>query len=320
MGCDVTRAGKYSFTVFTPTYNRRHTLPAVFESLLAQTYRDFEWLIVDDGSMDGTEDLVASWKTRAWFPIRYLYQKNSGKHIAMNVAAREACGDLFLTLDSDDTCVPEALARLKHHWDAIPDAQRMRFSAVTALYVDEGGQVVGDRFPKDVLDSDSLELCYRYKVRGEKWGFQRTDVLRQFPFPSLPGVSFIPEGLIWNAIARCYKTRYINEGLRVYHSRYQGHELRLTEGPPKQSSAMGMAIWHAGILNDEIEWFWHAPLKFFKSAVHYVRFSQLAGPGAWKEQRTVRTVAARFLTWLAWPVGWLVYVLDRQRIRANDAH
>ena len=313
---------KYSFTVFTPTYNRKHTLPAVFESLLAQTYKDFEWLIVDDGSTDGTEDLVASWKTRAWFPIRYIYQENRGKHIAMNVGAREAYGELFLTLDSDDTCVPEALARLKYHWDAIPDAQRMWFSAVTALCIGEGGQVVGDRFPKDVLDSNSLELIYRYKLRGDKWGFQRTDVLRQFPFPCMPGVPFVPEGIVWNAISRRYKTRFVNEGLLIIGTSYPGHELRLTERGLKQSPesiAKGMLSWHASILNEEAEWFWHAPLKFFRSAVHYIRFSHHVELAAWREQNMVRTFTGRILILLAWPVGWLVYARDRKRARANGA-
>ena len=103
------------FTVFTPTYNRAYTLHRVYESLKAQTYRDFEWLIVDDGSNDNTRELIQKWQNESLFSIRYIYQQNSGKHIAFNRAVREAKGELFLTLDSDDACVEEALERFKYH-------------------------------------------------------------------------------------------------------------------------------------------------------------------------------------------------------------
>ena len=100
-------SARYTFTVFTPTCNRCATLPRVYASLAAQTFRDFEWLIVDDGSTDCTAALVDKWTAQADFPIRYLRQENRGKHIASNRAVREARGELFLVLDSDDACVPQ---------------------------------------------------------------------------------------------------------------------------------------------------------------------------------------------------------------------
>ena len=96
---------KYSFTVFTPTFNRARTLPLIFgcNSLCKQTYRNFEWLVVDDGSTDDTLQLIRQWKKEMGFPIRYYSQKNSGKHVARNYGvAAKARGELFFTLDSDD--------------------------------------------------------------------------------------------------------------------------------------------------------------------------------------------------------------------------
>ncbi|MDP5238381.1 glycosyltransferase family A protein [Uliginosibacterium sp. 31-16] len=93
------------FTVFTPTYNRAAVL---YDSLCAQTCRDFEWLIVDDGSTDDTRELVARWQSEAGFSIHYVWQKNGHKKTAMNRGAAEARGELFLTLDSDDACLPDA--------------------------------------------------------------------------------------------------------------------------------------------------------------------------------------------------------------------
>ena len=90
------------FTVFTPTFNRAHTLGRVYASLRAQTYTDFEWLIVDDGSTDGTEELVRGWMAEAPFPLRYLTQVHGHKKAAFNRGVREANGELFVALDSDD--------------------------------------------------------------------------------------------------------------------------------------------------------------------------------------------------------------------------
>ena len=86
---------QYTFTVFTPTFNRACTLHRVYESLSAQTYRDFEWLVVDDGSSDDTRKLIDTWERQARFPLRYIYQPNQGKHVAFNRGVREARGELF---------------------------------------------------------------------------------------------------------------------------------------------------------------------------------------------------------------------------------
>ena len=227
---------RYTFTVFTATFNRAHTLPRVYESLKAQTFCDFEWLIVDDGSRDSPKELVERWQAESAFPIRYIYQENQGKYMAFNRGVQEARGELFLNIDDDDTCVPQALERLKYHWDRIPDSQRERFSGVTVLCRDHNGRLVGDLFPRDILDSNTLELVFKYKVKGEKWGFQRTDVLKEFPHPVLAGAEFIPDGVVSFALSRRFKTRFVNEILRIYHLEDTGdHLCALT--PPHVSGA-----------------------------------------------------------------------------------
>jgi glycosyltransferase involved in cell wall biosynthesis len=297
-----------TFTVFTPTYNRAHTLSRVYTSLRAQTLGDFEWLICDDGSTDETGTLVERWRREAPFPIRYLWQAHRGKHVAFNNAVRAAQGELFLPLDSDDACLPHALARLKHHWDAIPESERARVSAVTALCVDQHGSLVGTRFPRDPTDSDSLEIRYRFGVKGEKWGFHRTDVLREFPFPILDGDPvYVPERIVWAAIARRYKTRYVNEALRIYH---------VGEGADTISRAAvrharGLALRHRLALDRELDWFSRAPVTFMRSAVHYVRFSLHERCGVRETVRRLETRGARILVVLAWPLGVATHARDR---------
>ena len=186
------------FTVFTPTFDRAHTLDRVYHSLCVQTFKEFEWVIVDDGSTDGTDDLVAGWQTENRFPISYEKQLNQGKHIAVNLGATLARGELFLIADSDDTFPPNALETFYDVWTAIPVSDRKHFTGVTGLCVYPDGEIIGDKFPADIFDSTPADCFYRYGIKGEKWGFHRTDVIRKFPFPALEGFRFFAEGIIWN--------------------------------------------------------------------------------------------------------------------------
>ena len=302
---------KYTFTVFTPTLNRKNTLSRVYNSLCLQTFEDFEWLIVDDGSVDGTREMIARWTAEAEFPIRYYWQENQGKHIAFNSGVNLAQGRLFLTLDSDDGCVPEALAKFILYWNAIPENDRDNYSAVTALCQDETGKLVGDRFPQNILDADSLELRYRYKIRGEKWGFQRTDILAKYPFPCIAGSKFVPEGIVWSAISRHYKTRFINELLRIYYrnNSTDSQEKLTTSGSPGKH-ANSLMYWHGTILTNEIGWFWHKPLHFVRSAIHYCRFTFHQKSSISAAIKKLEVPSAMLLCIMVLPASWFVYCRD----------
>lgn len=272
----------YAFTVFTATHNRAHTLPRVYAALRAQTFADFEWIIVDDGSTDGTQELVRRWQEEGHLPIRYFWQPHGHKKVAFNRGVREARGELFLNLDSDDSCLPQALERLWFYWCSIPASQRPEFSAVTCLCQDQEGRVVGDPFPAPVVDSNSLEMRHRLKVRGEKWGFHRTEVLRRFPFPEdVPG--HVPEDVVWMAIARQYRTRYVNEALRIYRTPAVGNEEQVSQGRNWRAMAPGHVLWMLSILTVEWPFFRCNPVRFLWAAASLTRFALHGGrpPGGW---------------------------------------
>ena len=309
-----TQKYKYLFTVFTPTYNRRHTIHRVYESLKAQTFRDFEWLIVDDGSTDNTYELIEQWQQENLFSIRYVYQEHSHKHIALNRGALEAKGELFVTLDSDDSCESIALERFKYHWELIPLEQRELFSGVTFLCKNPEGKIIGDLFPFNPTDSDSLEIRYRYKViKGEKWGFHRTDVLVDFPcYEEIVGIH-IPPGVLWRKIGKNYKTRFVNEALGVYYTDQQSI-LRNSKHP--RTKAIGAQINNLDVLNGYIEWFRFAPLEFLRSAIHYSRFSFHLSNHPIQQIQSVKTPIGKILALVALPLGYLVYLKDNYQHRA----
>ena len=298
----------HRFTVFTPTYNRAHTLAGVYSSLEAQTFRDFEWLIVDDGSTDGTGALVKQWQTQARFPIRYRWQGNRGKHVAFNAGVQHAKGELFLPLDSDDQCVPNALERFHHHWESIPADRRPHFSGVTALCKDQHGNLLGTPFPSAITDSNSLEIHYRFHVSGEKWGFHRSDVLREYPFPDL-GATYVPESVVWSRIARRYATRFVNDVLRIYFIGAPS----LMFGQPASRNAAGGRLQHLTVLNEQLDYLRDAPVEFFASAANYARFSFHVGAPITHQFGDIATTGGKLLWSFAAPTGWMLYRRDLRR-------
>lgn len=296
-----------AFTVFTPTYDRAHTLARVYDSLCAQTFRDFEWLLVDDGSRDGTRALVEGWAAVAEFPIRYVRQPNAGKAAATNRGVEEARGELFLIADSDDSFLPNALERFWHHWRSIPDAERHRFSGVTALCCDEVGRPIGDPFPSDPFDATWWDVHYRHALRGEKWGFHLTSVYREFPFPVQPGATHVPEEIVWRAMSRRYATRHVNEVLRVY---CRGDD-QVTRVPVR--SWTRFRWWYAQRLSEDVGWLPVAPLVLLKLTIQFARLSFLAGDSLRAQSRALAGLRLKLLWAAASPVGLALSVRDRLR-------
>ena len=216
------------FTVFIPTYNRAHLLPRALRSVEQQTLRDFDVLIVDDGSTDNTFQVVQEWISAGKFPIRYVRQSNRGKHAAYNTALEYLTGEFTVILDSDDMLAPDALALFKRAWENIPSSQRNAFAGVEGLCASlADGSIVGTKFPCSAaeggyLDSNYLELYRRFRVDGDKSNAILTKVLREHPFPLFPGEKFMPEAIVWKHIALKYKFRYFNQVVQIIEYQRDG--------------------------------------------------------------------------------------------------
>lgn len=212
-------------TIFTPTYNRAYRLPNLYESLKRQTCKDFEWLVVDDGSADNTSDLFNEWQQENDFPIRYQYQENGGKHRAINQGLKLAKGHLFFIVDSDDSLPENAIATIKRYEDKCTN----KIGGLCFRKYDIRRQYKGPSFPLNEFESNSIELSTKYNISGDKAEIFRTDILQQYPFPEYNGETFVPEALIWYRIAEKYQLycidavvynfEYLEDGLtRNFHS------------------------------------------------------------------------------------------------------
>lgn len=296
------------FTIFTATYNRADTLPRVYAGLRAQTYQNFEWLIIDDGSTDATDRLVETWRRDAGFSIRYYWQENRGKHIAHNAAIEKARGEFFVVLDSDDSVVPSALERLLALWESIPETVRDKFCGAAALCKDQHDQIVGQTLPSPVMDASILEMRFIHKRSQEFFGFYRTTILKQFPFPEIEKARFIPEGVVWSQIGQHYKIRYANEPLRIYYT--EDSTPSLMRANPL-SLAGSHSVWHQFTLNTEISWFHFSPQYFLRSATHYTRFSLHNGNGLLAQFNGLKNGLVRLLWLLMLPAGIALCFRDR---------
>jgi glycosyltransferase involved in cell wall biosynthesis len=281
------------FTVFTPTYNRAHTLHRVFDSLCAQTFRDFEWLVVDDGSTDKTPELIEKWTTTSEFPIRYFRQLHSGRHIAHNLAIREARGEMWTGIDSDDALIPHALERIRCLWLGIPESERSKFLAVVGLCRDQHGKMVSRPFPTSPFDLDAREYLFAHRrFGGEKWGAGAMDAVRRFPFPEIAGTNFIPEGVHGLQMARTGRMiRFVNEVFRIYYVNDAETGATLSGRREIANSAPGRVYYYLWLLNNEMDYFRRAPLPFIKAAAMLpvvTRYSKRPFPDVWRELKNWR--------------------------------
>lgn len=211
---------KIKLTVCTPTYNRAYILTELYNSLRNQTCKMFEWLIIDDGSSDNTEDLVMQWqKENNDFPVRYYKKENGGKCSAINYGLDSAQGELFLVIDSDDTVTADAVQKILDLEKTITDKENFCGVAFNlGLSENDTPNKIFDEKYKDAT------LLDRYtEFDGERAFAFYTDIHKNYKYPVFDGEKFMTEAVVWNRIANGgYKMRFCNDIICVYEYRDDG--------------------------------------------------------------------------------------------------
>ena len=232
-------------TVFTPTYNRKDLIDRLYQSLLRQTQKNFEWLVVDDGSADGTEKYFADLlSAENPFQIRYIKQDNGGKHRAINNGVDNALGKLFFIVDSDDYLTPDAIEKVNQWVETLDDSRK--WAGISGLKGFSKDRVVGQRHKECCFVDAKNSERRKFKLLGDKAEVYFTDVLREHPFPEIPGEKFISEEIVWNAIARDgYYLRWFNEIIYICDYLESG----LTKDNVKdKKNPIGRLLWAKGQL------------------------------------------------------------------------
>lgn len=302
-------AYQYKITVFTPTYNRAYIIETLYRSLQRQTYRDFEWLVVDDGSADNTRELFERWQQEEnSFPIRYFKQENGGKCRAINRGLELAQGELFFTVDSDDYLTEDALEKVAA-WDAeLPNRQqycgfvgnRGTTPTETPNTLFEGGYLDGT-----ALDRYTMKKGEQGIVDGERAYVFYTDVHRKYLYPEFPGEKFLTEAVTWDLMAHDgYKLRYYNDIIWVWEYKPDG----LTKAGYKvfQNNPQGTGL-------------------FFRQKAKFLKYSMKDKLLMWfgfateNRHRCTKAQIAEYIgmpRWLVAPMLWvhsLVHIIRKKR-------
>ncbi|CAO0820534.1 Glycosyltransferase [Desulfarculales bacterium] len=246
----------FAFTVLTPVYNRAHTLSRVYERLKAQTFRNFEWLVVDDSSTDSTAQLLAGWLC-FFHPLPELAQPGQAR--GFQPGGGRGPGR--------DVSHPGLRPRL-------PAPGPRTLAAPLAGHPSKNSPEVsgGQRpLPAPILDISALELRHGFCHQSELWGFTSTLVLSGFPYPEPPNARFVYKDLVWSPITARYLTRFVDERLRVYHT--EGHDRLIGSGVP-ESHLPGLMLWHQVMLNLEMPWLSRHPAYFLRSTLNYAHFAR----------------------------------------------
>ena len=296
-------------TVFTPTFNRAHVLHRVYDSLMKQTYKNFKWIIVDDGSIDNTKEVVEKFKLNCFFDIEYYYQENSGKHVAINNALKYTNSEFFLIADSDDSFEANSLEVFINAWDVIPDNEKEKTKGIICRSKNaETGEVIG-KFPSDSFFSNDLDAFFILKLNFEKWQIIRTDVMKEFPFPEPEEkLKFYPETVVWWQMAKKYNTKYISNPLRLYYHDQDNSLVKKGNNRCRESRYLWLTV-----INDVGRYFFRKPLYFIKAYIGYARDSHLANVKLKKALIEIHNVFKRILCLGLYPFGFLLSVRRKQK-------
>jgi glycosyltransferase involved in cell wall biosynthesis len=196
-------------TVVTPTYNRSLELKQLYHSLCKQTYSDFEWLVIDDGSADDTKNVVEQFVSANKIKIRYLYKENGGKHTALNVAFRVVSTELLFIVDSDDILTEDAVQCICNDWEQVKNKNLCGISYLRGYSSDK---VIGDLYPyADKSIDNFINLRFNNGINGDKAEVWVTKYLRDYRYPEYEGEKFISESVAWIHVSRNYDMLFVNK-------------------------------------------------------------------------------------------------------------
>lgn len=280
-------------TVFTPAYNRAHTLPRTYESLCRQNCKEFIWLVIDDGSTDATAELIREWQSRDnGFEIRYEYKTNGGMHTAHNKAYELIDTELNVCIDSDDCLADGAVEKILRKWSEIRDYD---YAGIVGLDADFHGNLIGKDFPADVRET-TLTDYYAAGGAGDKKLVYRTNVIKQYPpYPVFEGEKYVALAYKYRLIDQDYRLAVLNEVL--CNVEYQSDGSSNNMWRQYLNNPQGFAFWRTIQAKTATSKF-----ELRKNCIHYCASKILAG----RQGKKVEPFPYRNLVRVCMPFGWIL--------------
>ena len=288
-------------TVFTPAYNRAHTLSRTYQSLLDQDCKEFIWLIIDDGSTDGTAELVKNWQKREnGFEIRYIYKENGGMHTAHNTAYANINTELNVCIDSDDRMAEGAVRYILQKWKQV---EKLGYAGIIGLDADFDGNVIGKGFLPGVTETTLAEY-YGTGGSGDKKLVYRTDVMKQYPpYPVFEGEKYVALAYKYRLADQKYKLAVLDKVLCNVEYQTDGSSATMWKQYVKNPN--GFAFWRKICMQYPV-----SKKRLWIDCIHYVSESIIAG-----NRHFVSESPKKGLTILATPFGVLLSIYTKKKAK-----
>ncbi|MXY40115.1 MAG: glycosyltransferase family 2 protein [Rhodospirillaceae bacterium] len=307
-------------SVLTPTFNRAHVLHRAYLSLQRQKMRNFEWVVVDDGSSDDTPALLARWQAEADFPIVWCrYSNNRGKAAAVNTGSKVVSGDYVLVLDSDDSLLDHAM-EMVIYW-----CERTKIGSNPSIYrllfrsIYQSGNLVGnlgkkalDRFDNAMAIIPRDEAVYKLRMTFEFFEVLSREKFQTRKFVELTNSEYCPESVTHDKLSKRYDSIYINHPIRLYST--DDGECRISDGMvnavyfPRGNYLRSLAI-----LNGDSGFLWQHPSRLLNAARKVTRLGLHLGRSPQLQYRDLTGRGALLLWVSCMAVGILGYCRDRLR-------
>ena len=291
-----------TLTIFTPAYNRAHTIDRTYQSLIRQTCKDFLWLIVDDGSTDGTKKLVEGWIRENKIPISYIYQENQGMHGAHNTAYKNITTELNTCIDSDDWMPHDAVEKIINAWK---EHRHENYAGIIGLDQTADGKLIGTNFPENLKET-TLQGFYEAGGQGDKKLVYRTDIIKQYPeYPLFKGERYVGLAYKYMLIDQDWKLITLNEPLVTVEYQLEGSSFSMYR--QYWNNPKGFAFFR------KTEMICTKSLKRqFIVCAHYVSSSIIS-----KNWGFIKESPKKLMTIIATPLGLGLYLFIRRKVKKN---
>jgi glycosyltransferase involved in cell wall biosynthesis len=291
-------------TIFTPAYNRAHTLPRTYDSLRKQSCKEFVWLIVDDGSTDNTRAMVEEWQRQEQdFVIRYIYKENGGMHTAHNTAYENIDTELNTCIDSDDCLAEEAVAKILSAWEKVRDKG---YAGLIGLDADLDGNLIGKGFQEGMTET-TLSGYYAGGGAGDKKLVYRTEVIKSYPpYPVFEGEKYVALAYKYRLIDQDYKLAVLDDVL--CNVEYQADGSTGTMWKQYLKYPKGFAFWRKVCMQ-----YPESKKRLVVDCIHYCSSSIIA-----KNKMYIVESPQKFLTVICTPFGWMFTKYIKNRVDNKD--
>lgn len=320
-------------TIFTPTYNRKHTIRRTYESLCRQTCKDFEWLIIDDGSVDGTREWVESlgaksttkgrrfdWMGREQdgedenhfsinlpdFRLTYIYKPNGGLYTGYNVAYATIKTELCVCIDSDDFMPDDAVEKIVGLWTTEGSD---KYCGIIGLDIDVTNRTpIGGYFPSEMKEAYRSDLFINHIHEGDSKEVMRTALMKEVaPQIGFEGEKNFNPSYMLSQVWDKYPLLVLNSNL--CNVEYQIGGDSMSQGIFKQYVNSPRSFAKHRILHMRMQRY---PYRLkFQAAAHYISSCIISHDRNW-----LRNSPRKFTTITAIPLGIMIYIFIKYKTRS----